>query len=472
MTTGYGINPGLSASSVGVDSDHDGLTDEFEKLVGTNSAVADTDGDGLPDSLEVTLGLNPDDADTDHDGISDSAELRYGLNPLVADVAAPTGAGGIGDRQHRNDRFDRHHRNHGQPAAPGQPERPAAPDTTGATGGTTAGDTATAGTTGTADRRHRHGDTRGPPTPQQPPARHRRGTATGPAPNGELTTTITTTTSVDDGDGKPTITTTTTTITSAPGSTVIVGAPPPAAPGPRPRRRPARTRPPPPATAAHDDPTTGTTAPPQPTGSGSHDTIADPTGGSTGHSSSATEDAVAKAKAIDDKFVKVALAQQGDAYVWGADPGMHDSDPHDFDCSALTEWSAYQTGVDLPRTSYDQFLYFKQHGLLIPVSEATHIKGALLFEFSSEPTPGGGRPDEAHVAISLGDGKSTIEAADTAEGVLVKNHDSRFNYAAILPGTQAALDDPSILSGWEPGSPTTSPRPRPRRRRPSRWPDP
>jgi hypothetical protein len=131
---------------------------------------------------------------------------------------------------------------------------------------------------------------------------------------------------------------------------------------------------------------------------------------------------------------------------------MHDSDPHDFDCSALTEWSAYQTGVDLPRTSYDQFLYLKQHGLLIPVSEATHIKGALLFEFSSEPTPGGGRPDEAHVAISLGDGKSTIEAADTAEGVLVKNHDSRFNYAAILPGTQAALDDPSILSGWEPGS--------------------
>ena len=80
----------------------------------------------------------------------------------------------------------------------------------------------------------------------------------------------------------------------------------------------------------------------------------------------------------------------------------------------------------------------RQKGLLIPVDEAKHIPGALLFHFSSEPTPGGGRPAEAHVAISKGDG-TTVEAADESEGVLSKNAGSRFEYAAVLPGTMAAV---------------------------------
>jgi hypothetical protein len=61
-----------------------------------------------------------------------------------------------------------------------------------------------------------------------------------------------------------------------------------------------------------------------------------------------------------------------------------------------------------------------------------HTRGALLFDFSSPPTAGGGRPSEAHVAISLGDGR-TIEAMDTKHGVLTSTAAGRFNYAAVIP---------------------------------------
>lgn len=42
-----------------IDSDHDGLTDREEKMLGTNPYDADTDGDGVDDGLEVKLGRNP-----------------------------------------------------------------------------------------------------------------------------------------------------------------------------------------------------------------------------------------------------------------------------------------------------------------------------------------------------------------------------------------------------------------------------
>ena len=72
--------------------------------------------------------------------------------------------------------------------------------------------------------------------------------------------------------------------------------------------------------------------------------------------------------------------------------------------------------------------------MLIPVDQAIHTPGALLFHFASEPQPGTGEPDIAHVAISLGNGK-TIEAADPQDGVVEWNSGGgRFNYAAVIPG--------------------------------------
>jgi hypothetical protein len=54
------------------DTDGDKLPDYYEKLLGTDPALADTDKDGLSDYDEVILlGFNPLSSDSDNDGISD-----------------------------------------------------------------------------------------------------------------------------------------------------------------------------------------------------------------------------------------------------------------------------------------------------------------------------------------------------------------------------------------------------------------
>ncbi len=106
------ITTGRPASAAS-DAESDGLTDEFERRLGTNPSSADTDGDGLPDGFEVgsahtdprsadtdldglsdfaeqALGTKPGALDSDQDGISDRAEVGLGTDPLVAD--ARTGA--------------------------------------------------------------------------------------------------------------------------------------------------------------------------------------------------------------------------------------------------------------------------------------------------------------------------------------------------------------------------------------------
>jgi len=65
-----------------VDSDNDSLTDEEEKIAGTNINVIDTDNDGLSDYEEVKIyQTNPLSADTDGDGYLDGAEVKSGYNP-------------------------------------------------------------------------------------------------------------------------------------------------------------------------------------------------------------------------------------------------------------------------------------------------------------------------------------------------------------------------------------------------------
>ncbi|HEY3546992.1 MAG TPA: VWA domain-containing protein, partial [Propionicimonas sp.] len=115
--------PGIDQA---VDSDGDGLSDEYERLIGTDPTLADTDGDGFSDLLEDRLRnagfdpLNPGDADcaitptddynrrdddgdglrnceerflgtsprvfdTDADGVPDGLEVLFGMNPVAAD---------------------------------------------------------------------------------------------------------------------------------------------------------------------------------------------------------------------------------------------------------------------------------------------------------------------------------------------------------------------------------------------------
>lgn len=64
------------------DEDHDGLTDDEEKKLGTNPKLSDTDSDGLPDWDEVKIyKTDPLKKDTDSDGFTDGDEVKAGFNP-------------------------------------------------------------------------------------------------------------------------------------------------------------------------------------------------------------------------------------------------------------------------------------------------------------------------------------------------------------------------------------------------------
>jgi len=135
------------------------------------------------------------------------------------------------------------------------------------------------------------------------------------------------------------------------------------------------------------------------------------------------------------QFLDAATAQAGDTYVFGADVNIDDADPETFDCSGLVSWAAGRVGVDLPHASWKQYLELKELGLVVPVEEAIDTPGALLFNFPWEPQPGeSGRPGNAHVAISMGDGR-TIEAMNPTKGVLFgEASERRFQFAAVIPG--------------------------------------
>ncbi|MEA2064942.1 MAG: hypothetical protein U9O66_01425 [Patescibacteria group bacterium] len=65
-----------------IDSDFDGLTDEEEKIFGTNPNFADSDEDGLLDKEEIEVyHTDPMNFDTDGDGYSDGDEVKSGYNP-------------------------------------------------------------------------------------------------------------------------------------------------------------------------------------------------------------------------------------------------------------------------------------------------------------------------------------------------------------------------------------------------------
>lgn len=145
-------------------------------------------------------------------------------------------------------------------------------------------------------------------------------------------------------------------------------------------------------------------------------------------------------------FLAAALEQAGDPYVWGATADPDDSDPGAFDCSELVRWAAARVGVDVPDGSWLQYLDLKQRGATVSVEDALRTPGALLFSFDSEPRPGGDRPSGAHVAISLGDGR-TIEARGQQYGVGTWEAGSRFQYAAIIPEMPGSMAAGSPLSG-------------------------
>ena len=169
-------------------------------------------------------------------------------------------------------------------------------------------------------------------------------------------------------------------------------------------------------------------------------TLADGAGGGGGGDNAALE-----------TFLRVAKAQVGDRYVFGAEVKLKDADPSVWDCSEFTQWAAYQAGTKIPDGATAQYLDLKEKGLLIPVDKAKDTPGALLFSFDREPRPGDGRAPGAHVAISLGDGR-IVEAANSRVGVRESTAGNRFEYAAMLPGISDGTGTP-LAEPIAPGMP-------------------
>lgn len=123
-----------------------------------------------------------------------------------------------------------------------------------------------------------------------------------------------------------------------------------------------------------------------------------------------------------------ALADTGVPYVYGrkGDP-MQPVDTGGVDCSGLVKRSCDRAGVRYPVCpdgSWNQWNLIVTHGRELPVEQALHTRGALMFI-----GPGG----STHVAWSLGD-KTTIEARGKAWGVGTWAAAGRFQLAGLLPG--------------------------------------
>lgn len=74
------------------DTDNDGLADQREKELGTDSTKADSDADGVLDGEEVLkYGTNPLNVDTDGDSYLDGNEIKNGYSPRGPGKCANTG---------------------------------------------------------------------------------------------------------------------------------------------------------------------------------------------------------------------------------------------------------------------------------------------------------------------------------------------------------------------------------------------
>ncbi|MHA1405882.1 MAG: hypothetical protein ACTSSG_00685, partial [Candidatus Heimdallarchaeaceae archaeon] len=81
-TAGSRENPSKNdGKQMNSDTDHDGLSDDLEDILGTSKTLADTDGDGALDGYELfNLQTDPTIVDSDGDGLNDSEEEDYWLS--------------------------------------------------------------------------------------------------------------------------------------------------------------------------------------------------------------------------------------------------------------------------------------------------------------------------------------------------------------------------------------------------------
>lgn len=98
--TAHGLDAGLAGDALG-DADEDGLSNFDEAALGLDPTNEDTDGDGLHDGVEIGLLTDPLDRDSDDDGLADGLEDTDGngmIGENETDPRSPDSDGdGIGD---------------------------------------------------------------------------------------------------------------------------------------------------------------------------------------------------------------------------------------------------------------------------------------------------------------------------------------------------------------------------------------
>jgi cell wall-associated NlpC family hydrolase len=116
--------------------------------------------------------------------------------------------------------------------------------------------------------------------------------------------------------------------------------------------------------------------------------------------------------ATHDGVVGVALQYIGVPYLWGG------TTPSGFDCSGLVQYCYRQVGVNLPRTSREQF----KVGTFIAASDLGALKPGDLLFFGYNADPG----RIHHVAMYVGDG-NFIHAPGTGDHVKISSLQERIS---------------------------------------------
>lgn len=119
--------------------------------------------------------------------------------------------------------------------------------------------------------------------------------------------------------------------------------------------------------------------------------------------------------AYGKRAVQIASKELGVPYVWGG------TSPRGFDCSGLLQYAWKQVGVNIPRTTYDQW----QAGT--PVDPAHLQPGDAVFFRGSDARVSGGRVLPGHVGIYIGGGK-LIEAPHSNSTVRISTLSGRTDY--------------------------------------------
>ncbi len=145
-----------------------------------------------------------------------------------------------------------------------------------------------------------------------------------------------------------------------------------------------------------------------------------------------------------ETLLRIAQSQVGKPYIFGAQPQSTDANPAAFDCASFVKWCCDRAGVvpRMPPLTYYQHIHCIQHGTIVGVDQAITTRGALLITHRdrnlqplvpTEPV-NAGLFRVAHIAISLGDGR-TVEAANSVLDTCIRTAYNRgFTAAAIIPG--------------------------------------